>query len=226
MALSKTRAALAALFITAAATSAAQAEMTISLGLGANASPHSSVDYDFNNGTRGSVSPAWDGVSFKMPPVYNARATYWFNEFQMPEWGLGLTFTHAKVKADLDDPTMNDFTTLEFTDGINFLTANLYRRFDLGSRFTPYVGVGAGLAIPHVEVDGPSLAAPTLDYQVTGFAAEATAGVDFSLTEHWSLFGEYKFNYGEVDADLVGGGSLKTDIISNQVFFGVTYKLF
>ncbi|MEL6751265.1 MAG: autotransporter outer membrane beta-barrel domain-containing protein [Pseudomonadota bacterium] len=88
------------------------------------------------------------------------------------------------------------------------------------------MGAGVGLTIPHVEVNGPSLAQETAEYQVTGVAAELTAGVDYALTENWSLFGEYKFNYGEVDADLKGGGSLDTDIISNQIFVGLTYKLF
>ncbi|MEL6751266.1 MAG: hypothetical protein AAFO70_04235 [Pseudomonadota bacterium] len=129
----------AALLLTGATAATAHAEMTVSLGIGANASPHSSVDYNFNNGTSGSVTPAWDGASFEMPPVYNARATYWLDRFDLGEWGVGVTFTHAKVKAD-DlgvDPALADFTTLEMTDGINFLTANLYYRFDMGSQFTP-----------------------------------------------------------------------------------------
>jgi lipid A oxidase len=220
-----TRAALAALIISTAAAAPAFAEMSFSAGIGANASPHSSVEYNFANGTSGDVSPGWDGASFEMPPVYNARFTYWLDDHGMVDWGVGVTYTHAKVKADLNDPTMGDFTTLEFTDGINFLTASVYRRFDLGNKFTPYVGVGAGLSIPKVEINGPSLTQETDEYQITGFAAEATAGVDYALTENWSLFGEYKFNYGEVDADVKGGGSLKTNIISNQVFFGVTYTI-
>ncbi len=200
--------------------------MTISLGIGANASPHSNLDYDFNNGVSGDVGVGWDGASFEMPPVYNARATYWLGDFGMDDLGVGLTFTHAKVKADLGDPALSDFTTLEFTDGINFLTASLYYRFDMGSKFTPYLGAGAGLAIPHVEVDGPSLAQRTFEYQVTGVAAEVTAGVDYAFTENWSAFAEYKFDYGQVKADLNGGGSLDTNIISNQVFVGITYKIF
>ncbi|MDA8870416.1 outer membrane beta-barrel protein [Rhizobiaceae bacterium] len=212
----------------------AQAEMTVSVGLGANASPHSSMDYDFNNGTAGSASVGWDGVSFEFPPVYNVRGTYWLDDFGIPQLGFGVTFTHAKVRADLDDDDLSDFSHLEFTDGINFLTANAFYRFDLSERyagtalerFTPYVGAGVGAAIPHVEVSGPSLAQETREYQVTGVAGEAVAGVDYAFTDRISMFAEYKFNYGKVDADLEGGGSLDTDIISNQVFVGLTYKIF
>ena len=220
--------------LAAVAATPAAAEMTISAAIGANASPHSELDYDFANGVSGDVGVGWDGASFEFPPVYSVRATYWMDDYDLPQLGLGLTFTHAKVKADLDDPELRDFSTLEFTDGINFLTGSLYYRFDMGDRFagtvaerlTPYVGAGAGLTIPHVEVSGPSLAADTREYQVTGVAFEATAGVDYAFTDRISGFVEYKGNYGHVDADIAGGGSLDTNIISNQVFVGLTYKLF
>lgn len=200
---------------------AARAEMSISLYGGANFSPHSVVDYDFKNGTSGSETVGWDGASFEMPPYYGVRGTYWFND--LPEFGLAVDFTHAKVKAD---PLPAGFTTLEFTDGINYLTLNALYRYQNDSGWTPYAGVGAGLAIPHVEIGHVSLAQETAEYQVTGFAAQALVGVDYALTENWSAFAEFKTTYGQVQADVKGGGTLDTNIISNQVIFGITYKLF
>ncbi|MEO0545589.1 MAG: outer membrane beta-barrel protein [Pseudomonadota bacterium] len=201
--------------------SSAQAEMSISLYGGANFSPHSTVDYDFNNGTSGSDTVAWDGESFAYPPYWGARISYWFDE--MPAVGLALDFTHAKVKAD---PLPADFKKLEFTDGINYLTLNAMYRHDMDNGWTPYVGIGAGLAIPHVEVTDIAETTRTLDYQVTGLAAQAMVGVDYAITDNWSAFAEYKMTYGEVDAELDGGGTLNTEVISNQVLFGITYKLF
>ncbi len=200
----------------------AQAEATISVFGGANFSPHSEVDYDFNNGTSGDTTVQWDGASFEMPPYYGVRATWWLD--QAPNFGIAAEFTHAKVKAD---PLPADFSVLEFTDGINFVTLNgIYRR-DIGNGFTPYIGVGAGISVPHVEADdGPGGAPATLEYQVTGFAAQAFVGVDYSLTDNWSVFGELKSTYGQVEADLEGGGELSTDIISNQIILGITYKVF
>ena len=186
---------------------------------GANFSPHSSVDYSVPGFGSGSVTPAWDGASFQMPPYYGVRATYWLDA--MPQIGLAVDFTHAKVKAD---PVPAPFSTLEFTDGINFLTLNAIYRHDLGMALTPYLGVGVGLSIPHVEAEIPGVT-KTEEYQVTGVAANFFAGADYAITDNWSVFGEYKFSYGQVDADLNGGGSLQTDIISNQVILGVTYTL-
>ncbi len=210
-----------ALTATVLASAPAFAEPTISVYGGHNSSPHSRVHYDFNDGQgRQHVTPAWDGLSFEAPPYYGLRATWWMDS--MPNVGFAVDFTHAKVAAQLPE---GGFTKLEFTDGINFLTANaLYRWDNLHERFTPYVGAGVGLTIPKVEVNHVNLAQETNEYQVTGAAGQVFVGVDFALTENWSVFGEYKFSAGQVDGDLVGGGNIETRIFSNQAIFGVTYK--
>ncbi|MEM8748990.1 MAG: outer membrane beta-barrel protein [Pseudomonadota bacterium] len=207
---------------TFATTQASFAEATISVFGGANFSPHSDIDFSVDGGNSGSdIAIDWDGESFEAPPYYGVRATYWFET--MPEFGVALEFTHAKVAAD---PLPAGISTLEFTDGINFLTLNgLYRKeFDNG--LTPYGGLGIGLSIPNVEFEEASSPVETDEYQVTGVALQGFVGLDYSITERWSVFGEYKFSYGQVDADLEGGGSLDTDIISNQFIFGVTFKVF
>ena len=97
----------------------------------------------------------------------------------------------------------------------------------MGNGWTPYGGIGLGLSIPHVEVNGAATDnVETKEYQVTGFAAQAFVGVDYAIDENWSLFGELKSSYGEVDADLNGGGKLDTHVISNQIIIGLSYKLF
>ena len=204
-------------------TSSARAEATLSVYGGASFSPHSRVKTTNSAGVLTSTnSVGWEGASFEMPPYYGVRATWWLD--QAPNFGLSLDYTHAKVLAS---PLPTGFTKLEFTDGINYITANALYRMDMGNGFTPYVGAGVGLSIPHVEVDGPVVGnVRTFEYQVTGLAAQLQAGVDYKLTDNWSVFGEYKFNYGVVDADLTSGGKLDTDIINNQVIFGITYKLF
>ena len=198
------------------------AESTISVYGGANFSPHSRVKTSGTAAPNTSNSVGWDGASFQMPPYYGIRGTYWMES--QPDFGFALDFTHAKVKAD---PPPLGFTTLEFTDGINFLTGNALYRNQMDNGFTPYLGVGLGLSIPHVEVAGPAVGGTTTEeYQVTGFAVQALVGVDFAIDENWSVFGELKSTYGQVDADLNGGGNLDTNIVSNQVIFGLTYKLF
>jgi opacity protein-like surface antigen len=52
-------------------------------------------------------------------------------------------------------------------------------------RFQPYVLLGAGAAI--FEIDDQSLWAADLENTSAGFAARATAGLDFYITKNWLL---------------------------------------
>lgn len=145
---------------------AAMAEVELSFYGGAQNSPHSVVsvagdtvipDDEFRMG--------WVGKSFSAPPYYGIRATVW----KTPSFGYGLDFAHNKIYPQEGDLPAG-YETLEFTDGLNTLTINVYRRWEnaLGS-ISPYVGGGLGVAIPHVEVTyGGS---ETFGYQVTGPAA-------------------------------------------------------
>ncbi len=196
----------------------ASAEPTISGYGGVSFSPHAGVDFNLGNGTTGRVTPKWDAENFEAPPYYGIRATWWLDS--RPEFGLALDFTHAKAAAD---PVLAPFTVLEFTDGVNFLTANVLYRYQSDSQFTPYGGVGVGLAIPNVEVTVPGVT-NTAEYQVTGVAAQAFIGVDTKFTDNWSVFGEYKAGFAQIDADLNGGGNIDTHVISHQFLLGVTYS--
>ena len=160
----------------------------------------------------------WEGRSFDAPPYYGWRATYWAS----PEFGYGLDFAHNKVYPK-DDVLPAGYSKLEFTDGLNTLTVNAFRRWENAiAGLTPYVGGGVGLSIPHVEV--VSGASETFGYQVTGPAATWIAGASYPISDQWSVFGEYKGNYTQNDADLDTGGSLSTDIITNAVNVGVSFR--
>ena len=87
---------------------------------------------------------------------------------------------------------------------------------------TPYVGLGAGVAFPHVEVQSSPTSTETFGYQITGPNVAWIAGVSYALSDRWRLFGEYKGTYSWLDADLDGGGSLETQIWTNAVNFGVS----
>ena len=157
----------------------------------------------------------WEGRSFDSPIYYGFRLTNWATA----EYGYGLDFAHSKIYPD-ELPTGYD--RLEFTDGINTLTLNAYRRWDDAiGQVTPYVGGGLGVAIPHVEVS--SNGSETEGYQVTGPAATVVAGASYPLTDNWSVFGEYKGTYSANAADLVDGGTLETDVVTNAVNFGVSF---
>ncbi|MBW8282830.1 MAG: porin family protein [Rhizobium sp.] len=195
-----------------------QAEMAISVYGGFQTAPHSDVEVsdqpDFTAG--------WEGRSFEMPPYYGVRGTWWMEELGQPNIGVSLDFTHAKVYADNDTLAEAGWDHFEFSDGINLLTLNaLYRMPIEGTKFVPYIGAGAGINVPHVEVTRGT--GETFEYQVGGATVQAQAGVAYEFTDRWSGFVEYKGNYSWVDVDIDSGATLKTDIMTNAVNAGISF---
>lgn len=200
--------------------STAAAETELSFYLGAQTSPHSRIDGTNDDGAFNELI-GWEGRSAEAPPYYGVRATWWRTE----TLGFGVELNHAKVYAPDDEAAAAGFDNLEFTDGLNILTLNAFRRWPekwVGGRVTPYVGGGIGLAIPHVDVDDGTN--ETFEYQVTGPAMMVAAGASYAVNEQWSLFGEYKFTYSQNEADLEGGGTLESDIITNALNVGVSFN--
>lgn len=202
---------------------AAAAEWELSFYLGTQSAPHSDVDGEIRDGT-GALVPfsqgvEWEGDSFTDPLYYGLRLTRWSNEVS----GWAFEFNHAKVYASDEDLEDLGFSSLELTDGINIITINYMRRFpDMFDRLLPYVGAGAGVSVPHVDVSNG--VSDTFEYQLTGPAVVWIAGASYPFNDTWAGFVEYKGTYSQNDADLDDGGSLETDIITNALNFGVTYS--
>lgn len=202
----------------------ASAEFQISGYGGVNIANGSDVTLDtpLVNGT---FDVDWFGDSFNLPPYWGARGTWWLNDFNLPHWGVAIDVTHAKVKADLDDAAVGAaFDRLEFTNGLNTATLNALYRTPLNDRFTLYAGAGAGISVPHVEVRTIPDQGRTFEYQLTGPAVQALVGVDMDLVYGFSAFAEYKANFTMNDADLVGGGSLETNVLTHQFAVGLSYS--
>ena len=211
--------ALAGACLTLAATVPAAAEMGVSVYGGFQTAPHSDIEVsdgpDFRAG--------WEGKSCQMPPYYGVRGTWWMTDLGKPNLGLSVDFTHAKVYADSATLSTSGWSHFEFSDGINLLTLNaLYRMPIEGTKFVPYIGAGAGINVPHVEVTRGS--GRTFEYQLGGATVQAQAGVAYDFNESWSAFVEYKGNYSWVDVDIDSGASLKTKILTNAVNVGVSYR--
>lgn len=211
---------LVALLFLSSSTSIASAEFQFSAYGGWQTAPHSLVEVTGIGAE--SFTAGWEGRSFEMPPYWGVRGTYWLERFDMPQWGISVDFTHAKVYAD-DETLRNDipdWSRFEFSDGINILTVNANRRFQRWNRFEPYVAAGIGLSIPHVEVT--RFEGTTFEYQVGGVAFQAQIGANYYITDWLSVFGEYQFNYAMNDLSLTEGAKLKTDILLNAVVGGVS----
>lgn len=201
-----------------AATSVA-AEVELSLYGGWQGAPASDIAIRGDNAIADTdLTVAWDGRPFEAPPYYGLRVTKW----DTPTFGYGLDFTHNKVYPQ-DGELPAEFDRLEFTDGLNTLTANAYYRWDAGlGTITPYVGGGVGITVPHVEVITSD--SRTLGFQYTGPAATVIAGASMPINDQWSVFGEYKgtatFNEGDLDT----GGTIETDIFTNALNIGVSFN--
>ena len=160
----------------------------------------------------------WEGRSASAPIYYGIRATRW----QTPTFGFGLDFAHNKVYPK-DGELPAGYDVLEFTDGLNTLTINAYRRWPnaIGD-VSPYVGGGLGLSIPHVEVITAD--SRTFGYQVTGPAATWIAGASYPISDQWSVFGGYKGTFSSNTGDLDTGGTVESDIFTNAVNLGVSFN--
>lgn len=203
------------------ATSAARAEMAISVYGGVQGAADS--DVTVTGAGAQTFDAGWDGKSFAMPPYYGIRGTWWLENLGQPNLGLSLDFSHAKVYADDATLASSGFSHFEFTDGLNLLTLNALYRMPLeGTKFTPYVGAGVGVNIPHVEVTRGG--AETSEFQLGGATLQAQAGVSYQLTKHWAAFAEYKGNYSWIDVDIDSGSKLKTEIFTNAVNLGISYQ--
>lgn len=187
---------------------------------------------------------SWTDKSFVSPIYYGLRLTYWTEK--APTWGVAIDFTHPKMHAKLEEtvtvtgtragvpvnnrePLRNTFGDLEFSHGHNLLTLNaLHRWFPAGERnktflgrVQPYVGFGAGVAIPHAEVGTGGVI--TYEYQQVGPALQGLVGVSFDLIKHVAIFPEYKISYANMSVELADGGSLQVDPWTHHFALGISY---
>lgn len=167
----------------------------------------------------------WQGKSFEMPPYWGVRATHWFGN--MSSWGIALDYVHSKAYANVNFATDPVYSHLEFTDGNNIVTLNAMYRFQpvFNGQFVPYVGVGAGVAIPHVEVWLKAFPTQnTWEYQLAGGAAQVLGGLEYKFDRNWAAFAEARLMYSHLATDLNGGGQFKTYLWSPAFSLGLSYR--
>lgn len=157
----------------------------------------------------------WEGQPFKNPIYYGVRTTRWLTAGS----GAMLDFTHSKAIAVRDVPyamqgTLNGapapasgtvdqhFRKLEASHGHNMLTLNgLLRLPSISWRFSPYIGMGAGISLPHMEAQLKGTKSRTYEYQYAGPVGQALAGIEVRFPR-FSLFLEYKFTLAPYDVPL------------------------
>ncbi|WP_299850616.1 outer membrane beta-barrel protein [uncultured Roseovarius sp.] len=207
------------------------AEMELSLYLGVQSVQESTGSGTFPGGVPVSRSFDWEGKPLENPYYYGGRAMWWTQS----NLGFGIEGTHTKAYASAADLAAIGASSFELSDGHNIITANIMKRWPgifANKSFTPYVGAGAGVAIPHVDVTVLGASNRTFGYETTGPALRGIAGIKYDLNERWALFSEYQFTWSDnditIDADpLVPGqlpGKINTEILTHAVNFGVSYS--
>jgi lipid A oxidase len=207
---------------------AAAGEWELSGSLGYNFSPHSTATLTNFAGVVEHQTLAWDGASFEPAPYYSIRLLYWLETID--DLGFGIDYTHAKAVAKREESGVaNTYSWLEFTDGLNIITANVFKKWDFdGVRV--YVGAGAGVSIPHVEITtlpgAITGASMTREAQIAGPAVQLVLGSSYELFEGVRAFGEYKFAYTMNDMTLSGGaGTFSTNLINHQIVAGISIAI-
>lgn len=206
------------------ATVVAAQDFEASIYGGWQTAPHSNVSGQHPNIGAFDAAVGWAGKSFAAPPYYGVRGTWW----RGGDRGVAIELTHAKVYAKDADRTALGFDRLEFTDGHNIITVNYMQRWpDRWSgrlaAYTPYAGAGLGIALPHVDAQ-PNGGARTFGYQLTGPSMRLLAGMSRPIGDNLSAFAEYQFTFSMNEAELDGGGDLSTNIITNALNVGLSYR--
>lgn len=186
----------------------------------------------------------FNGDDFASPPYYGGRLSYYLNR-NTSGFGFGLEFFHPKAHLQTGDtvqvtgtrngapvndnePISNTIQTFNNSHGLNFATADVFYRFVFHNRDTsllgrvqPYLGGGIGAVIPHVqsEINGVGYGS----YQLHGPGVQAIAGLNIDIFRHFSVFGEYKFTYADMNED-VPGGSVHFEPETNHLVGGVSFN--
>ena len=131
-----------------------------------------------------------------------------------PSTNVRVTGTRDGVGVNDNEQIYDTIQSFSLSHGLNYAFGDIVYRWKPGNRgedflgrLEPYVGVGLGAVIPHVEskVEGRFHE----EYQFHGPGVEGLAGVNLALTRHVGLMFEYKFTYAHLDSLDIPGGSIE-----------------
>ena len=233
------------LFVFGLFAQSARAEFDLSVFTGVALSQDSDLDLRQVGGTDLTYHDvSFEGRDFETPPFYGARLLWFPGE--ETHWGFGAEFFHLKLYAQTDETAHvtgrrsgfpvdtneridNTLQQFSLSHGLNYALADIVYRWQPGQRgddflghLEPYVGLGLGAAIPHVEseVNGNFHE----EYQLHGPGVQGLAGVNVSLTKHVGLLFEYKLTYANLDSLDIPGGSIEVTPITHNVVAGLTFS--
>ena len=205
----------------------AAAELELSFYMGLQSVQDSTISGTLPGGAAVNRSVNWEGKPLENPFYYGARGTWWTAN----NLGFGVELTHAKAYADSASMNAIGVNRLELSDGHNIITANVMKRwpgaFAKTPKFTPYVGAGLGIAMPHVDVQPTAGGAVrTFGYETTGLAARPSSALEYDLNQDWALFGEYQVTWSDNDLTVdapAGTANGKRSAIKSFISYDARY---
>lgn len=169
----------------------------------------------------GATLETTDLVSFDEAFTVGGRVGFWYTEANpsMDYVGLALDVSYFKTEAD-------DFGTDIYVVPISVLIMLRHP----GDTFQPYLGIGGGLFISHIEqkVDLSFFGAGTGTAKDTSFdpGFDARAGLGIKVRKNITVFGEGRYTYFDPQYnDTVSGVRVKVETDSNVFYFlgGISY---
>ena len=177
-------------------------------------------------------------VDLDTSAVFGGKVGYFFEDWTY----FGLELEAYNFSPDAGPQTVQASGTIL---GLPVVGATIFREFDINvtgialnailrgmtaksdafpeGRFHGYIGVGPGIFIANLEV--PTI--PSIDDTSTVVGGQVLAGVKFFLTEHLSLFGEYKFIFTDqfkFEFSPTGGNvTVNTGMTTNLIYGGIAY---
>jgi lipid A oxidase len=222
----------------------AHAEFVLSIFSGLSSVENNDLTLHQGGDTLKFHNVSYKSRDFESPFYYGARLSYFLP--QHSNWGLGVEFFHTKMYLETGDTVQvtgsrggvpvndseridNTIHSFSISHGLNIVAADAIYRWFLGNpghdflgRFQPYVGVGAGAAIPHLESNTTGVLFE--EYQLGGPAFLGFTGVNFDIVKHWGIFLEYKFSYALLDDLTIPTGSYEVSPMIHHFIAGVSFK--
>jgi outer membrane protein W len=111
------------------------------------------------------------------------------------------------------------------TNRLIIVSPLLLARYQAGA-FEPYVGIGPGLFMLHQQQLTSAASGTDYSQSYTGVGLNTQVGLRYRLTDHLSMFGEWKFNYASLNlsgqAD-VGHYGINAVATLHHFVFGIAY---
>ena len=211
------------------------AENSIALFIGKAFSTPGDVRFKSNNGDNLLFqNVSWSDESFKPPLYYGIRLSHWSEK--VSSYGISVDFTHAKIYAnmaqrlrvtgqragqsvDTTEALGQTFKRLALSHGYNYLTLNgMVRPKAVDQTIQPYLGIGAGFAVPHVEIQTANEKVD--NYQLTGSVLQGLIGMRVKGTP---VIAEYKYSYGLLHSQLPSGSDVRFNTSTHHFTGGFIY---